>query len=97
MKTQRIAQLLFFLFFCGAARSDPGTASDAEAAKSPFDKDKRKNLFIVATDDESASESLNRISGEYDLGFSSPAQSFESKDHYPASPYGREEAATKDR
>ena len=52
-----------------------------------------KRLFVFETSEESASESLERISGgEYDLGFSAPSQSFDSPDHYTPGPMGRQKS-----
>ncbi len=53
----------------------------------------KERIFVVETDRESASESMERISGKIDLGFSSPSNSFESSDHYKPGPFGRAEAA----
>lgn len=38
-------------------------------------------VFVVETDEASATESLNRISGDIDLGFSAPEYSYESENH----------------
>lgn len=48
--------------------------------------------YIVETSDKSSSESLNRISGNIDLGFSAPENSFKSQDHYGVGPFAKEEA-----
>gem|GEM_PF-4402979 len=52
-----------------------------------------KHLFVFETDEETASESLERVSGgQYDLGFSAPSQSFDSPDHHTPGPMGRQKA-----
>ena len=48
--------------------------------------------YVVETSDESASESLDRISGDVDLGFSAPENTFKSTDHYGVGPFAKEEA-----
>ena len=52
----------------------------------------KDQVLVVESDELDDSESLNRISGDIDLGFSLPEQSYESKDHYRPGPFGREEA-----
>ena len=55
--------------------------------------DTRRLFSVVQTDEETAFESLERISGgKYDLGFSAPSQSFESTDHYAPGPMARQKA-----
>ena len=49
----------------------------------------KDETFVVETDDTSVSDSLNRISGNIDLGFSAPEQSYDSTDHYRPGPFGR--------
>lgn len=49
-----------------------------------------KPLFVVETDEETASESLERISGQIDLGFSKPSQNYVSPSHYAPGPMGRQ-------
>ena len=58
-------------------------------------KSLKDQVFVVETDENSESESLNRISGRIDLGFSLPDQSYNSPDHYRPGPFGREEAIDK--
>ena len=53
-----------------------------------------KNTRLETTEDD-AKESLNRVAGEYDRGFSSSEQSYQSEDHYAAGTFAREKAATK--
>ena len=51
--------------------------------------------WIVETDDLSAAESLNRISGEIDTGFTASGsdQTYDSDNHYPISPFARQQQA----
>ena len=59
-------------------------------------KNVKDTVFVVETDEESASESLDRISGKIDLGFSAPDQSFKASDQYAPGPFGRQNVATSD-
>ncbi len=71
---------------------------DAYAAEEPLqnvNKSLKDQEFVVETDESSESESLNRVSGHYDLGFASPDQSYESSSHYRPGPFGREELKDK--
>lgn len=52
-------------------------------------------VFVVETDDESSSQSLDRISGQIDLGFASSEQTFESADHYTPGPFARQKQSEK--
>ena len=55
----------------------------------------KEEAFVVETDENSVSDSLNRISGNIDLGFSAPEQTYDSEDHYRAGPFGRAEQQDK--
>lgn len=63
-------------------------------ASTPAAGEEKKNFedsaFVVETDDESAAESLDRISGHVDLGFSLPKYNFRSSDHYRPGPFARQ-------
>ncbi len=48
--------------------------------------------FVVETSDEDATETLDRISGDIDLGFSSKEDTYQSEHHYKAGPFGQSEA-----
>lgn len=52
-----------------------------------------RTLFVVETDEQSAVESLNRVSGEIDKGFiySSDDASYKSKNQTKPSPFARQE------
>ena len=86
MKTVCCVIVLLFCFAAAFAVEDP-----LKSVRSSM----KDQVFVVESDDDSESESLNRISGQFDLGFSLPEQSFESSDHYRPGPFGREEAADK--
>ena len=55
----------------------------------------KEHKFMIETDKDTGSDSLNRISGEYETGFSATEQSFDSPDHYRPGPFGREEVMDK--
>ena len=82
--------LIFFVFFMGVG---PFCVLAAEKQEPLLAK---HSMFVVETDSESASESLERISGQIDLGFSAPDDSFESSNHYKPGPFGRQDSAEKD-
>ena len=70
--------LTFFLVQCAALR-----AEDADS----------RRLFVVETNEETAHDSLERVSGgTYDLGFSTPSQSFNSSEQYAPGPMARQKA-----
>ncbi len=46
-------------------------------------------LDVVETDEESTEDSLNRIAGEIDSGFSKPYQSYRSESHKASGPIDR--------
>ena len=80
---------LFFiagvLFLSANVRADEDPIARAH-------KSLKDQVFVVETDSDSASDSLNRISGHIDTGFSSFDQSFESSDHYRSGPFAQQEA-----
>ena len=76
------AALIFLAASVGAAADSPG----------PGKKTLQEDVFSVSTEDLDLSESLNRVSGQIDTGYSSPEQSFHSKDHGQAGPFARQKA-----
>ncbi len=75
-----------------------GTGAWVYGADDPlqnFNKSLKDQAFVVETDEDSRSESLNRISGQIDLGFTLPDQTYESSSHYRPGPFGREEIKDK--
>ena len=81
--------ILFFVLllslgaFARAADSDDPLA---DARKSLKDE-----IFTVETDETSASESLDRVSGNIDLGFAALDQTYQSTSHYRPGPFGRQD------
>ena len=73
---------LFLLLFCSTALSED---KDPLGTHRSF----KDESFVVETDENSVSDSLNRISGNIDLGYSSPDQSYQSGGHYRPGPFGR--------
>ena len=61
--------------------------ADKPAAKDPF-ADTGRRVFVVETDEQSANESLDRISGQFDLGFAMPYQTYESENQRGSGPFG---------
>ena len=54
-----------------------------------------RHVFVVETDTQSAAESLDRVSGKIDMGFSTADQSFASPDHYAPGPFARQQQVEK--
>ena len=55
----------------------------------------RYRTYVLETNDTMARESLNRVSGNIDLGFSAPENSFKSVDQEGVGPFAKEKAETK--
>ena len=49
----------------------------------------KDSVFVVTADENTSSDSLNRISGHYDLGFAGPSQVYQSDHHYKPGPFAR--------
>jgi len=82
-------------YFSFAEDKDP--LLDKQPAQQASPKKKEDDtLFVVATDEESAAESLNRVSGDIDLGFSSPEQTYKSTSHTKLGAYQRSEEKSAD-
>ena len=65
--------------------------TDSSLLSELYAKSVKDDRFIVDTDEPMAAESLNRISGDYDLGRSSSEQSYTMDDQYHAGAFGRKE------
>lgn len=89
--------ILFFSLFAVAA---PVAAEDripselrAPAQEKPARKLFEEDSFSVSSDELDPSESLNRVAGEIDLGFSKPEQQFKSEEQ--PGPLSRQRTSTK--
>ncbi|GEM_PF-5285172 len=51
--------------------------------------------FVLETNDETAAESLERISGKVDMGFSAPENTYQSEERPGAGPFAKEKAEIK--
>lgn len=80
---------LIHTFFFLAALSGAALADEAPTLEP---KPLRDTLFSVSSDELDPADSLNRISGKIDLGFTNPSQSYESPGHYSPGPFSREKA-----
>ena len=76
------AGFLFVAELKASSDSDPITVVSKKSLKD--------SALTVETDPQSADESINRISGDYDRGYSSSEYSFKSPDHYKPGPFGRQ-------
>ena len=67
---------------------------DSSLSENVDPEDSKKSLmdkgFTLTTDEDMARESLDRISGKIDLGFSSPGSTYESSSHALAGPFSKE-------
>ncbi len=82
---------IFFLAFLFLANGSLALAQETNSPK----KELKTDPFSVSTEDFDDADSLNRVAGIYDRGYSSPEQSFRAKDHMAgAGPFAREKAET---
>ena len=85
-----------FLLILGLSFFSAGVfCADEEALRGPH-KSLKDEAFVAETDQDSVADSLNRISGDIDLGFTDPEQTFKSEDQYKPGPFGRQAQAEKD-
>ena len=78
---KKITALFIFLISC----SSLGLAASL----------KEEKAYVVETDESTASESLNRVSGNIDLGFAAPENTFKSEDQDGVGPFAKEKAQYK--
>ena len=83
-----ISLFLFFMFAAGPFAFADSKILIKEEPKKPLKED----VFSVSTQDLDSSDSLNRIAGNYDNGYSSPEQSYKPKEHAGAGPFAHERA-----
>ena len=55
----------------------------------------KDEVFVVETQEDDATQSLNRVSGNFDLGFAPEEYTYHSDHHYKAGPFGQSEAMDK--
>ena len=65
------------------------------SAQAGLKDDLKAGSFIVETDEDSATDSLNRIAGDIDLGFTSEDQEYKSPDHYQPGPFALQNSEEK--
>ena len=88
MKKKQLIFLGILLFSSNAWAEDDLPGSAPQSLKD--------RVFVVETNENSASESLNRVAGHIDTGFSSFDQSFQSPDHYHPSPFALSDSHDKE-
>ena len=66
-----------------------------DSLKKDFEKSLVNSVFVVETNEEIVAESLERISGKIDRGFSDPENTFKSVDHYKVGPFAKERVEDK--
>ena len=95
--------LLFFPVSVGigfasdaVTQKDPEPSSEkspsAEIGNTNFNKPLSMETFVVETNEDMASESLDRISGHIDTGFSAPENTYKSEDQKGIGPFAKEKA-----
>ena len=67
---------------------------DTEASQN-LKKSLMNSPFVLETDQGSAAESLERISGKIDLGFSAPENTYKTEERPGAGPFAKEKAEAK--
>ncbi len=106
MKTRSRYILTFSLFLATLCALAPNAFSTDDASTPAVSTEQKNKMadttvsttnlmssgYSLETDDQSASESLERVSGKVDMGFSSPENSFKSPDHYAPGPFGKEKS-----
>ena len=80
------------VLYAGSSTVDNPNEKSAEYSLNEPKNTLKNSSFVLETDEESASESLNRVSGNIDLGFSSPENSYESEERPGAGPFEKEKA-----
>ncbi|MBI4353306.1 MAG: hypothetical protein HY593_05205 [Candidatus Omnitrophica bacterium] len=75
--------LTYFLFFMVWSLGCSLAALAAEETTTAYSQHK---LFELETDEDSGAESLERVSGSYDRGYSSTDQTYESSHHSQTRP-----------
>ena len=90
LRRKHISLILFFMFAAAPFTSADSKILIKEEPKKPLKED----VFSVSTQDLDSSDSLNRIAGNYDTGYSSPEQSYKPKEHAGAGPFAHERAET---
>ena len=82
-------KILFMALFLFSSLTAYAALSGEDNKTEIASKSLRDGAFVVATDESSATDSLNRVSGQYDLGFAAPDQTYQSEHHYKPGPFGK--------
>ena len=67
------------------------TSFGADDPLSPYTGSLRDSLYVVDSSELDPNESLNRVSGNIDRGFSGSDSSYQSASHYLAGPFGQQD------
>ena len=108
-KKQSLLQSIIFLIvllsntaapvFAENKQPDITASSQPERTQLDAPHDLKKSLinstFVLQTDQESAAESLERISGKVDMGFSAPEDTYKTEERPGAGPFAKEKAEEK--
>ena len=79
--------------------TQPLSAKEGVSAENNSKDNSKKSMansgFVIETNEHMAAESLERISGKIDRGFSDPENTFKSDDHYGVGPFAKERVEEK--
>ena len=80
---------IFFtlLFFWPLAAYAASSDQDRDTDLTP--RNLKDDAFVVSTDEANSADSLNRISGQFDRGFTSPDQTYQSERNYKPGPFSK--------
>ncbi len=67
------------------------TSFGAEELLSPYSGSLKDSLYVVDSSELDPNESLNRVSGNIDRGFSGSDSSYQSASHYLSGPFGQQD------
>ena len=90
--------LILAVFFLNCSLGCAANSLFAED-KDLVSKDSKESLtntaFVLETNDGDAAESLERISGKVDMGFSAPENTYQTEERPGAGPFAKEKAEEK--
>ena len=96
---QKQCLLLGIIFLIVFSSSAAAVSTQPERTKLDASDNLKKSLmnstFVFETDQESAAESLERISGKIDMGFSAPEDTYKTEERPGAGPFAKEKAEEK--
>ena len=94
-----LSLVLYFILFLAPSvfASDRHLKPSAKDNEVVPKKTLKEDIFSVSSDDVSSADSLNRIAGDIDRGYSDPMQTYDAKEHHGAGPFAHEKAMTSEK